>query len=67
MLMTSKHLASVDDGERVRSIQRLREAIAQRNRLRKDSDDRSSAAEATRIRRSADDDGSATPPEGGAT
>jgi len=30
MLMTSKHLASGDDGERERAVQRLRTAIAER-------------------------------------
>ena len=32
MLMTSKHLASSDDGERERAVQRLRNAIAERTR-----------------------------------
>ena len=65
--MASKHLASVDDGERVRSIRRLREAIAERKRSAKRSDGRSSAAEALRVRRSVDSNDPGPPREGGAT
>jgi len=52
--MSSRHLASGDDSERGRSVERLRAAVAERRRL-DDAGDRPDAIEVTTARHAADD------------
>jgi len=52
--MSSRHLASGDDSERGRSVERLRAAVAERRRL-DDAGDRPDAIEVTTARLAADD------------
>ena len=52
--MSSRHLASGDDSERGRSVERLRAAVAERRRL-DEAGDRPDAIEVTTARYAADD------------